>query len=101
MRTVLYGTEGTIIVDNTSDTLSLFKNDLKGDKDFLNEKTKGLEIKIRVQISNHNINDEINEFCSCIAEGREPLLNPEAGGRYGFNLSFYNRKRKKGCPDAG
>lgn len=53
MRTVLYGTEGTIIVDNTSNTLYLFKNDLKGDKDFLNEKTKGLEIKIPVQISNH------------------------------------------------
>lgn len=98
MRTVLYGTEGTIIVDNTSDTLSLFKNDLKGDKDFLNEKTKGLEIKIPVQISNHNINDEINEFCSCIAEGREPLLNPGAGAATVSICLSIIESAKKGVP---
>lgn len=79
MRTVLYGSKGTIIVDNTSDTLSLFKETIDGDEKFAELDAHGIEMKIPVSVNNHNISDEINEFCNCIAENRKPILTANEG----------------------
>lgn len=82
MRSVFYGTEGTIIVDNKSNTLSLFKNSIEGDDmNYVGEIPHGLEIKLPVEINNHNIFAEVGEFCSCIAEGRKPILSATEGAR--------------------
>lgn len=79
MRTVLYGSKGTIIVNNTDPYLKLFKAELEGSTMFCDKHAHEVEIKIPVEVSNHNILDEINEFCSCIIEGREPILSPAEG----------------------
>ena len=59
MRTVLYGSKGTIICDNTSPELTLFQ--VTEDKD---EFTK--PIMIPVQINNHNTFGELDEFADLI-----------------------------------
>ncbi len=74
MRTVLYGTKGTIIVDNTSEYLTLYKDNL-----YTNPGAHSIPVKIPVAVSNHNIVDEVNEFCNCIIDGREPILSPYEG----------------------
>ena len=62
MRTVLYGTKGTIITDNTSDHFTLFYTDEEGK---LQNET------IAVEVSNHNAIGEVAEFCDLIIKDRE------------------------------
>ena len=62
MRTCLYGTEGTIIVDNTSPTLSLFKKKYEGQEKFCGIRAHEIEIKLPVQINNHNVPAEVEHF---------------------------------------
>ncbi len=68
MRTVLYGTKGTIIVDNTSSTFSIFKEAVHGKETLLDSEQQLIEMKIKVEVNNHNVTAEINEFCECIAK---------------------------------
>lgn len=77
MRTVIYGTEGTIIVDNTNPTLSIFKNSVSNDgvEEYLGKNSKEIEIKIPVELGSHNVDAEVDEFCSCILENTSPKLS--------------------------
>lgn len=70
MRTVLYGTKGTIIVDNTSNNLLLFKEELYGQEKFRDFDQQRLPLQIPVAINNHNTADEISDFCSSLLEDR-------------------------------
>jgi predicted dehydrogenase len=70
MRTVLYGTKGTIIVDNTSPTLSLFKDEFSQEDEFKNRNQQRIELKIPIEINNHNFAAEVAEFCESILAGR-------------------------------
>ncbi len=79
MRTVLYGTKGTIIVDNTSPSFSLFRSKFENSDKFAGIAAHEAEIKIPVSISNHNIFEEVNEFCNCIVEQRRPILSANEG----------------------
>ena len=81
MRTVLYGTEGTIIVDNTSDFLSIFKNSVNndGEEDYLGKPSKEIEIRLPVDVANHNVGAEINQFCECILTNTPPALSGAEG----------------------
>lgn len=81
MRTVIYGTEGTIIVDNTSDYLSIFKNSVNndGEEDYLGKPSKEIEIRLPVDINNHNVGAEISEFCKCILTNTPPKLSGAEG----------------------
>ena len=79
MRTVLYGTEGTIIVDNTSNFLSLFKNKNGEEEDFLGVPSKEVEIRIPVNVNNHNVGGEIKDFCECILTNTPPALSGAEG----------------------
>lgn len=98
MRTVLYGSKGTIIVDNTSPRMTVFKSEYDGSDKILDVGAMGVEINLPVVVNNHNVSDEINEFCACIAEGREPVLNPEAGtATVSICLSIIE-SAKKGTP---
>jgi len=63
MRTCLYGDKGTIIVDNTSPEMTLyktFKNQATG-------KTKYLPMQIPIAINNHNMTAEIQDMCDVIS----------------------------------
>ncbi len=70
MRSALYGTKGTIIFDNTSPTISLFKEKFSDDAAFSNVDQQTLEIKIPVAINNHNVSSEIEDFCNAIMQNK-------------------------------
>ena len=63
MRTVLYGTKGTIICDNTSDTMKLYEDDAENGKDYTKAQILPVEIK------NHNITLEIDQFVDALVNG--------------------------------
>lgn len=68
MRSVFYGTKGTIICDNTSPTLTLFEGE-----DFTNPQ------QLEVYIDNHNTKAEIEEFVSAIIEDKDTRVSSSEG----------------------
>ncbi|MBQ0102523.1 MAG: Gfo/Idh/MocA family oxidoreductase [Firmicutes bacterium] len=71
MRSVFYGTKGTIITDNTSPTMKVFH--LNEDGQSSSPETVELNIK------NHNTDGEFAEFCACIMEGKKNATPVEEG----------------------
>ena len=75
MRTVLYGSKGTIITDNTHGKLWLYKGEgkkINGNLDF----TYPLEIPINVK--SHNVGREIEQFLTALINGdKSPVSSLE------------------------
>ncbi len=64
MRSVFYGTKGTIICDNTSPTLSLFEEDMTvGHSSYRTAK------ELPVEVNNHNVPAEIDGFVDALVNG--------------------------------
>ncbi len=66
MRSVFYGTKGTIICDNTSDTIKLYTRDEplpNGSKNYT------VPQSVPVTVNNHNTDDEIKSFVDAIISG--------------------------------
>ncbi|MGI6355396.1 MAG: Gfo/Idh/MocA family protein [Lentisphaeria bacterium] len=73
MRTVLYGTEGTIICDNTSPDIKICcKNLMQGKLDFAT---------LPVNIANHNVSAEIVDFVDCILNDKPVATNVYEGAK--------------------
>ena len=66
MRSVFYGTKGTIICDNTSDHLKLYEDDAPNGKDYT------VAQNLSVVVNNHNITAEIDMFVNAVISG-EPM----------------------------
>lgn len=81
MRSVAYGTKGTIVFDNTSDTISLFKETLNGSEELCGTEQQVVEMKLPVEVNNHNTLAEVDDFCRCIAEGRPVTTDGREGAR--------------------
>lgn len=75
MRTVLYGTKGTIITDNTSPAISIFKCEFRGSEEYRNIDQQVIEMKLPVSINNHNAEAEMRDFCDCILHGKSVTTN--------------------------
>lgn len=75
MRTVLYGTKGTIITDNTSPTISVFKSAFRDSEEYRNIDQQVIEMKLPVSINNHNTEAEMRDFCDCILQGKPVTTN--------------------------
>lgn len=73
MRTVLYGTKGTIICDNTSPQIQLCKQG--------NFKSVPSFASFPVEIESHNVSDEIAEFVDCILNDKPVLTNEIEGAK--------------------
>ena len=73
MRTVIYGTKGTLICDNTSPSMTLFT---AGEDGMAHEP----EI-ISVEVNNHNAAREFEEFADSIATGRPVLTDAREGAK--------------------
>ncbi len=74
MRSVFYGTRGTIICDNTSPTLTLYEHDeASGKSDFT------VPTAIPVDVNNHNILEEIDVFVSALLSGGEMPVSSMEG----------------------
>ncbi|MBQ9777451.1 MAG: Gfo/Idh/MocA family oxidoreductase [Clostridia bacterium] len=65
MRTMLYGTKGTIEVDNTSPTLKLYR-DITYPRAGGKPSTKYLPTELPVEINSHNMTAEIEDMCNVI-----------------------------------
>ena len=79
MRTLLYGTKGTIIVDNTSDTMSLFVESLGDTSSVMGTKMKDIELKIPVTPEKHNVKGELEAFIATLLDGAENVLSAREG----------------------
>lgn len=68
MRSVFYGSKGTIITDNTSPFMTVFKDGLGAGDSLLQNAHAIHEIPVRlpVNISNHNTSGELVEFLDCV-----------------------------------
>ena len=75
MRSVFYGTRGTVICDNTSPSITLFSRDVAlsdGSYDF----TKPIDVP--VEVNNHNVNAEIDVFINALINGEDmPVTSME------------------------
>ena len=76
MRSVFYGTKGTIICDNTSDHMQLFVDD----RDLTKEEASYTKAEIiPVDIKNHNVGSEIEMFVDALLTGKESPLSSIEG----------------------
>ena len=66
MRTCLYGSKGTIICDNTSPDITVMREILDDDGNYVTTDTE----KIPVDINNHNVASEIEELIDCIVHDK-------------------------------
>ena len=73
MRTVVYGTKGTIICDNTSPEITLFTTDENGT-------TQPAE-KIPVEVNNHNAVKEFEVFADAILNNKEIMTDAREGAK--------------------
>ena len=70
LRSLFYGTKGTIITDNGSETMTLFYTDDEGK---LQTET------ITVEVNSHNAVAEVAEFCDIIVNEKEVLTTATEG----------------------
>ena len=73
MRTVIYGTKGTIICDNTSPTMTLFTVDEEG-------VTKEPQT-IDIEVNNHNAAREFEVFADAILNDKPVLMDAREGAK--------------------
>ena len=73
MRTLIYGTKGTIICDNTSPTMQLF---VIGDDEMAHEP----EI-IDIEVNNHNAAKEFEVFADAIANNKPVITDATEGAK--------------------
>ena len=83
MRTVLYGSKGTIIVNNTDPYLTLYLEEIEGHPfaagQIDNLQKKGVRHMIKVEINNHNVREEHKQMIEAVTEGK-PLITPGREG---------------------
>ncbi len=83
MRTVLYGSKGTIIVNNTDPELTLYLETIDGHPFAAGQLEGGSEesIKhmIKVEVNNHNVAEEHRQMIAAVTEGK-PLITPGREG---------------------
>ncbi len=73
MRTVIYGTKGTIICDNTSPTMTLFVTDEEG----VTQEAQTIE----VQVNNHNAAKEFEVFADAILNDKPVVTDAREGAK--------------------
>lgn len=73
MRTVIYGTKGTLICDNTSPTMTLFVTDEEG----VVQDPQTIEI----QVNNHNAAKEFEVFADAIINDKPVLMDAREGAK--------------------
>jgi len=76
MRTVLYGTKGTIICDNTSPEISLYT---RGEKLPNGKEPYTKPVKLPVDINNHNVGAEIDQFVEALINNKPSPVSSKEG----------------------
>ncbi len=73
MRTLLYGTKGTLIFDNTSPTMEFYETDENGN-------TKPVQI-VDVKLNNHNAKEEYAAFATALLEDKPIEMSVYEGAK--------------------
>ncbi len=84
MRSLFYGTEGTIICDNKSNTFQLYRSNINGQTDDVLHSTKmnsEIPVEIPVEINNHNASAEFEEFASILLNDEEVATTVYEGAK--------------------
>lgn len=86
MRTVLYGTKGTIIVDNTSAEMQLFleksdERDYFAGGYFGEHSEKTIKHCIKVAVNNHNVAAEHEQMIAAVTDGKPLVTDGREGAR--------------------
>ena len=89
MRSVFYGSKGTIITDNTSPFMTVFKDGLGNGETLFKDLPQSHAIPVRypIDISNHNTYGEFNEFLDCIVHDK-PIRTDALQGAYTVSVSL-------------
>ena len=68
MRSVFYGTKGTIITDNTSTHITIFKEGMGSGESALStiKNSHEIPVQIPVIVNNHNAAGELDDFVDCV-----------------------------------
>ena len=72
MRTVIYGSLGTLIVDPQQPYITMYRDRFTDDK-FITDRSQTQQtmgIEIRADINDHNFNAEVEDFCNAIITGK-------------------------------
>jgi len=70
MRTVVQGTKGTIILDNSSPYITLNLDHFSDDPAFEGVTQHNVNMQLGCAINSHNFADEAREFCQCLLDGK-------------------------------
>jgi predicted dehydrogenase len=75
MRTQLYGTAGTIVVDNTDNFITIYKQHINSNGKVLDgayglEQENEVHIRYPIAVNNHNVSGEHDAFISAILEDK-------------------------------
>lgn len=85
MRTVLYGTLGTITVNNTDPYIYINRTQISDGAKALNGILGGEEhehvVRKNIQINNHNVQNESEQFCNAIIQGQPVMTNGREGAK--------------------
>jgi len=76
MRTCIYGTKGTIICDNRSPEITLYRHAVTDNGEHIYP-----DVKIPVEVKDHNISEEIKEMCEAILNDTEPVCDAIEGSK--------------------
>jgi len=79
MRTVVYGTKGTLVLDNSSSFMTLYKERFTDSAEFDGFNQQGIGLQIGVAINSHNFAAEARDFCSCLLDGRPVTTSGREG----------------------
>ena len=72
MRSVFYGTKGTIITDNTSNHMTVFQDGVGNGETLFADlpQSHAIPIEYPVIVNNHNAAGELDEFVDCIVNDK-------------------------------
>jgi len=78
MRTVIYGSKGTLIVDPLLPYITMYREKFSDDK-FFENRGQSVGIDIPVLIDDHNCKGEVTDFCDAIIENKLTACTGEEG----------------------
>lgn len=90
MRSVFYGTRGTVLCDNKSPAIQVCRHGLDPLHTF---------VDLPVDIAHHNINHEVREFIDAIHAGRKPEVDALEGARTVAVASAIVESARTGKPE--
>lgn len=79
MRTVVYGSKGTVIADTMDTCVSLFLSEFNGVQKFLDRNMENIEMRLLCPPKDHNFKGELENFISVIKGKTENMLTGREG----------------------